>query len=91
MTLTDAHRVSAPDRPAIMSARAHVPNAMLSESSIERTWRTLGLATLPRPTMWSIRRHGLFTLRADLVPAVALAEAEIVQAGIGLPVPLAVR
>jgi hypothetical protein len=68
-----------------------VPNAVPSESSIEWTWRTPALATLARLTMSPNRRAGLFTLRAYLVLAVALVVAKIVQAGIGLPVPLVVR
>jgi hypothetical protein len=73
------------------SRRSHVPNAMLSESSIERTWRTPALATLVRPAMSTIRRARLFTLRAYLVLAVALVVAKFVQTGFGLPVPLVVR
>jgi hypothetical protein len=74
-----------------MPARPHVLNAMLPESSSERIWRIISLATHGRPTMSPIRRDGLFTLRADLVPAVASVVAEVVHAGTGLPVPLVVR
>ena len=61
MTFAGPQRVSAPDRPVIMPARSHVLNAMLPESSTERTWRALSLV------------------------------AGILQAGVGLPVPLVVR
>lgn len=74
-----------------MPARSHVLNTMLPKSSSEWTWRALSLTTLTRPTMSLIRRAGLFTLRADLVLAVALVVAGILQAGVGLPVPLVVR
>lgn len=91
VTFAGPQCVSAPDRPAIMPARSHVLNTMLPESSSEWTWRALSLTTLTRPTMSLIRRAGLFTLRADLVLAVALVVAGILQAGVGLPVPLVVR